>query len=186
MPRVIACSTAKPRMAKAMSRLAANTPREHADEIGQEGAGDARPRAATRCGGRQRQHREVGPWPRQPAGNFDARAASQRLSTLMIVVNTAAAGRHRHDQQVDHALESRSDALVDLAAALGAAGVSWSVPKLGMAATTTSVPISGGPQHQPADRIPFERAAAAIGGRAAPAATDSRATMRRTRCTSTR
>src|SRR4029078_1475987 len=90
-PRVIACSTAKPRMAKAMSRLAANTPASTPGRSGRKEPAIADASSAELDGGKVKAARSGHGRFRRPE-IFTARAASQRLNTLVTVENTAAAG----------------------------------------------------------------------------------------------
>jgi hypothetical protein len=91
IPRVIACKTAKPSNAKAMSRLAANAPARMPRRSGRKEPAMA---AARKTGV------DVGKVQAAKSGHgrlsrpeiFTTRAASQRLNTLVMVENTAAAG----------------------------------------------------------------------------------------------
>src|SRR5215831_15223867 len=91
IPRVIACKTAKPSIAKAMNRLAANAPESTPKRSGKK---DPTMAAASRP------ELDVGRFKADKSGHgrlsrpeiFTIRAASQRLNRFVTVENTAAAG----------------------------------------------------------------------------------------------
>ena len=91
MPRVSACSTAKPSIAKAINRLAANAPSSTPTRSGRKDPAIAAARNPALDAGRVKAVRS-GHGRLSRAEIFTTRAASQRLNTLVTVEKTAAAG----------------------------------------------------------------------------------------------
>src|SRR3982074_1469441 len=100
IPRVTACRTAKPRIAKAMSRLAANTPDSRPGRSGRNEPAIAAASSAELDAGNAKVARSGhGRFSRPEI--FTTRAASQRLNTLVIVGKTAPARGTAHTHTSD-------------------------------------------------------------------------------------
>src|SRR5262245_50014532 len=90
-PRVIACRTAKPRIANAIRRLAANAAERTPKRSGRKDPASASASRPDAVGGKAKAGTSGQGRARRPE-IFTIRPASQRLAKLVIVENTAAAG----------------------------------------------------------------------------------------------